>query len=115
MAAGNWIPEMIDLAGGECVFGRAGEHSPWIDPDEFARAETDVVLVFPCGFSIERTMADLPLLDERLRDGNVFVADGNQFFNRPGPRIVESLEILAEIIHPELFDFGHKGRAWVKL
>jgi len=115
MAAGNWIPEMIDLAGGECVFGGAGEHSPWIDPDEFARAETDVVLVFPCGFSIERTMADLPLLDERLRDGNVFVADGNQFFNRPGPRIVESLEILAEIIHPELFDFGHKGRAWVKL
>jgi len=115
MAAGNWIPEMIDLAGGKCVFGRAGEHSPWIDPDEFARAETDVVLVFPCGFSIERTMADLPLLDERLRDGNIFVADGNQFFNRPGPRIVESLEILAEIIHPELFDFGHKGRAWVKL
>ena len=113
MTAGNWIPEMIELAGGECVFGRPGEHSPWIDPADFARGDADVVLVFPCGFSIERTLADLPLLDVRLRDTPVFVADGNQFFNRPGPRIVESVEILAEIIHPELFDFGHRDRAWV--
>ncbi|GAC1394903.1 MAG: cobalamin-binding protein [Thermoanaerobaculia bacterium] len=114
MAAGNWIPEIIELAGGECVFGRSGEHSSWIDPVEFARADADVVLAFPCGFSIDRTLADLPLLDASLRDGNLFVADGNQFFNRPGPRIVESVEILAEIIHPELFDFGHGGRAWVR-
>jgi iron complex transport system substrate-binding protein len=113
MTAGNWIPEMIELASGECVFGRPGEHSPWIDPEEFARAHADLVIVFPCGFSIERTLADLPLLDVRLRDTSLFVADGNQFFNRPGPRIVESVEILAEIIHPELFDFGHRGRAWV--
>jgi len=113
MAAGNWIPEMIELAGGECLLGRAGEHSPRIDPTEFARANADIVVVFPCGFSIERTLADLPLLDVRLRNAPLVVADGNQFFNRPGPRIVESVEILAEIIHPELFDFGHRGRAWV--
>ena len=113
MTAGNWIPEMIELAGGESLFGHSGEHSPWIDADEFARANADIVVVFPCGFSIERTLADLTLLDAKLRDKTVFVADGNQFFNRPGPRIVESLEILAEIIHPELFDFGHRGRTWV--
>ena len=114
MTAGNWIPELIELAGGECIFGRAGEHSPWIDPEEFLRAHADVVVVFPCGFSIDRALADLPLLDSRLREAPLFVADGNQFFNRPGPRIVESLEILAEIIHPERFDFGHRGRAWVQ-
>jgi iron complex transport system substrate-binding protein len=113
MTAGNWIPEMIELAGGECLFGRAGEHSPWIDPAELARANADIVVVFPCGFSIDRTLADLPLLDASLRNAPLVVADGNQFFNRPGPRIVESVEILAEIIHPELFDFGHRGRAWV--
>jgi iron complex transport system substrate-binding protein len=114
MAAGNWIPEMIELAGGENLFGRAGEHSPWIAPDAFAEAQPDAIVVFPCGFSIERALTDLPLLDARaMRTGNVFVADGNQFFNRPGPRIVESLEILAEILHPELFDFGHKGNNWV--
>lgn len=113
MTAGNWIPEMIELAGGECLFSRAGEHSPWIDPAEVARANADVVIVFPCGFPIERTLADLPLLDAGLRGAPIFVADGNQFFNRPGPRIVESVEILAEIIHPDLFDYGHRGRAWV--
>ena len=114
MTAGNWIPELIELAGGECLFGRPGEHSPWIEPEEFSRANADIIIAFPCGFSINRTLADLPLLDARLRDASLFVADGNQFLNRPGPRIVESLEILAEIIHPELFDFGHRGRSWVR-
>lgn len=114
MTAGNWIPELIVLAGGECLFGRAGEHSPWIRPEEFARANADIIIVFPCGFSIDRTLADLPMLDPGLRSASLFVADGNQFFNRPGPRIVESVEILAEIIHPELFDFGHRGRSWMR-
>jgi iron complex transport system substrate-binding protein len=113
MAAGNWIPELIELAGGENLFGRAGEHSPWIQPDVFAGAQPDAIVVFPCGFSIDRSLADLPRLGDAARTGKVFVADGNQFFNRPGPRIVESLEILAEILHPELFDFGHGGNHWV--
>ncbi|HEV8661449.1 MAG TPA: cobalamin-binding protein [Thermoanaerobaculia bacterium] len=106
MAAGNWIPELIEMAGGENLFGRAGEHSPWIDLETFIRADPDVIVVFPCGFSIDRTLADMPLLTSQaawhelraVRMGNVFVADGNQYFNRPGPRIVESLEILAEIL-----------------
>lgn len=109
MTAGNWIPELIELAGGENLFGSAGEHSPWIGLDAFRKADPDVIVLFPCGFSIERTLADLPLLESQPswhelragRDGKVFVADGNQYFNRPGPRIVESLEILAEILHHE--------------
>ena len=109
MSAGNWIPELIDLAGGENLFGRAGEHSPRIDLETFARADPDVIVIFPCGFSIDRAMADLPLLASQpvwrdlraVRRGDVFIADGNQFFNRPGPRIVESLEIFAEILHPD--------------
>jgi iron complex transport system substrate-binding protein len=112
MAAGNWVPELIELAGGENLFGRAGEHSPWIDIEEIADADPDVIVIFPCGFSIDRTLADMPLLTSQsvwrdlraVRTGHIFVADGNQYFNRPGPRIVESLEILAEILHDETTD-----------
>lgn len=123
MTAGNWVPELIELAGGENLLGRAGEHSPWIDLEAFAQADPDVIVVFPCGFTIDRSIADMPLLTSQpawrelraVRNGKVFVADGNQFFNRPGPRIVESLEILAEVLHPGLFDFGHAVTGWVRL
>ena len=77
----------------------------------------------PCGYDLERSCADLALLEARpdwrdlpaVRGGRVFAADGNQFFNRPGPRLVESLEILAEILHPEAFAFGHQGTGWRRL
>jgi iron complex transport system substrate-binding protein len=91
--------------------------------DELAASDPDVILIAPCGFSIERAAQDIPVLTNRaewgrlkaVRGGRVFVADGNQYFNRPGPRIAESLEILAEIMHPELFDFGHEGAGWRRL
>jgi iron complex transport system substrate-binding protein len=123
MAAGNWMPTLIEMAGGVNLFGVAGEHSPWMKFDELAASDPDVILIAPCGFSIERAAQDLPVLTNRadwgrlkaVRGGQVFVADGNQYFNRPGPRIAESLEILAEIVHPELFDFGHEGAGWRRL
>jgi iron complex transport system substrate-binding protein len=123
MAAGNWMPTLIEMTGGVNLFGVAGEHSPWMKFDELAAKNPDVILIAPCGFSIERAARDLPVLTNRaewarlkaVRDGQVFVADGNQYFNRPGPRIVESLEILAEITHPELFHFGHEGAGWRRL
>jgi len=123
MSAGNWMPETVELAGGRNLFGRAGEHSPWMKMDALVAADPDVILVSPCGFPIERSRRELPALsaDPRwnnlraVREGKVFLADGNQYFNRPGPRIVESLEILAEILHPELFGFGHEGSGWVRL
>jgi iron complex transport system substrate-binding protein len=123
MAAGNWMPELVEMAGGVNLFGEAGKHSAWIKIDELVASDPDVILVAPCGFGIERTLADLPALaaDPRwsrlraVRERRVCVADGNQYFNRPGPRIVESLEILAEVTHPELFRFGHEGSGWRRL
>ncbi|MFY9549803.1 MAG: cobalamin-binding protein [Thermoanaerobaculia bacterium] len=123
MAAGNWMPELVALAGGENLFGAAGRHSPWLDWVEVAAADPDVLVAFPCGFSLARTVEEagiLPALPgwDRLRavrDGRVFLADGNAYFNRPGPRLVETLEILAEILHPTHFGFGHEGTGWTRL
>jgi iron complex transport system substrate-binding protein len=120
MAAGNWMPQLVEMAGGSNVFGTAGKHSPWLSWEQLCSADPDVIVLLPCGFGLERTRQDVPLLAGRpewsglkaVRASRVFVTDGNQYFNRPGPRLVESLEILAEMIHPEAFDFGHHGRAW---
>ena len=122
MAGGNWVPELIDLASGEDVLGKAGEHSDWITFDELQAADPDVIVVGPCGFDLERTTKEMPTLaanrgwhDLRaVRDERVYVTDGNSYFNRPGPRLVESLEILVEIIHDGAiqFDNGEGWRSW---
>ncbi len=120
MAGGNWIPELVTLAGGKCLFGRAGEHAPWLEPEALWQADPDCIFVFPCGFDLDRTRAEMAPLCERpewsdlraVKDAKVFLADGNAYFNRPGPRMVDSLEILAEALHPDLFRFGHEGRGW---
>ncbi|MBW2237360.1 MAG: cobalamin-binding protein [Deltaproteobacteria bacterium] len=123
MGAGNWVPELVALAGGESLLGKPGEHSPWIRFDALAAADPDVIAVLPCGFDLARTRAELgPLLEQpgwgelrAVREERVFLLEGNQYFNRPGPRLVESLEILAEILHPAAFDFGHQGTGWERL
>lgn len=121
MAAGNWVPELVDLAGGRNLFGEAGRHSPWLDWVDVRAQNPEVVVIIPCGFDLARTRAEIGGLVDRpgwreLRaacTGRVALADGNAFFNRPGPRLVESLEILGEILHPDLFQFGHRGTAWL--
>ncbi len=117
MSGGNWMPELVAMAGGESLFGTAGAHSPWLDPDALVAAAPDVVLVVPCGFGIARTRAELAALADRpwwrALQGRICIADGNRYFNRPGPRLVESLEILAEILHPELCDYGHRDDGYV--
>jgi len=123
MAAGNWMPTLVEMAGGSNLFGIAGEHSPWMKFDQLAAKDPDVILISPCGFNMDRAAQDLPVLTTNpkwqqlavVRSRRVFMADGNQYFNRPGPRIAESLEILAEILHPELFRFGHEGSGWRRL
>jgi iron complex transport system substrate-binding protein len=120
MAAGNWVPELVELAGGASLFGSAGQHAPWLSWDDLARRDPDVIVALPCGFDLPRTRAEARCLNENplwpklraVRAGAVYLTDGNQFFNRPGPRLVESLEILAEILHPERFHFGHQGTGW---
>jgi iron complex transport system substrate-binding protein len=120
MAAGNWMPELVEMAGGVNLFGKAGQHAPWMTWDELRPRDPDVIVVLPCGFDIERTRQEMPALIRQrgwtdlraVRQGKVYLTDGNQYFNRPGPRLVESLEILAEILHPATFHFGHEGPGW---
>ncbi|MCH7540902.1 MAG: cobalamin-binding protein [Proteobacteria bacterium] len=123
MAAGNWMPELVEKAGGVSLFGEAGKHSPGMRWEALVRADPEVIVVLPCGFDMARTRAEMPALTGRpdwrelraVRAGRVFLTDGNQYFNRPGPRLVESLEILAEILHPEAFHLGHEGTGWERL
>ena len=122
MAAGNWMPELVELAGGTSVLGEAGKHSPWMEWDDLTRRDPDVLLVSPCGFDVARTRSEMEALEARpgwsdlaaVREGRVVIADGNAYFHRPGPRLVESLEILAEILHPDAFRFGHEGSGWTR-
>jgi iron complex transport system substrate-binding protein len=123
MAAGNWVPELVELAGGISLFGIAGKHAPWLSWAELVEHDPDVIVALPCGFDLSRTRAESgSLIGHPLwprlrapRAGAVYLTDGNQFFNRPGPRLVESLEIFAEMLHPERFHFGHEGVGWEQL
>ena len=120
MATGNWIPELVELAGGQCLFGVVGKHSPYLEWDALVKADPEVIIIMPCGFDLERTRQETMPLTHRpewsslhaVRSGKVFITDGNAYFNRPGPRLVDSLEILAEILHPDIFDFGYRGTGW---
>jgi ABC-type Fe3+-hydroxamate transport system, periplasmic component len=120
MAAGNWVPELVEMAGGQNLFGLAGRHSPWMTWEQLRDSDPEVIIVLPCGFDIARTRAEMPILTHKpewpelqaVRHGRVILTDGNQYFNRPGPRLAESLEILVEVLHPEVFHFGHEGLSW---
>ncbi|MBD3881248.1 cobalamin-binding protein [Phormidium tenue FACHB-886] len=120
MAAGNWIPELVAIAGGTSLFGTVGQHSPWLDWEALVAADPDVIIFMPCGFDLQRTRQEADLLKQRpewarlavVQTGRVYITDGNQYFNRPGHRLVDSLEILAEILHPDLFQFGYEGTGW---
>ena len=109
-SSGHWNPQLVSLAGGEDVFGQAGARSRQLDWDEVLAVDPDVMIVACCGFSIDRTLDDLPTLVSYpnfaklkcIGDGQVYLVDGSQYFNRPGPRLVDSLELLAHTLHPEL-------------
>ena len=122
MAAGNWIPEMVKISGGEDVFGKSGKDSHWIKFDEVKKYNPEIIIFLPCGYDIEKTKNEVENLFNQQNKWNaldafmnkeIYIVDGNQFFNRPGPRLLESLEIFAEIIHPELFNFNHNQDGWI--
>lgn len=120
MTAGHWTMEQVVLAGGRPVIGEPEGPSLRFEWDDLIAADPDAIIVSPCGFDLERAWRDAELLaaDPRwaalraMQNGRVAVIDGNQFINRPGPRVAESQEIIAEILHPDAFDFGHRGRDW---
>lgn len=121
--AGHWVPEMIRLAGGRDQLAREGRPSSQIGWSRIADYDPEIIVLLPCGFTLERTcteFARVMLPDEWLglgavRSGHVYAVNGSAYFNRPGPRIVEGLEILAEILHPELFPRAMPHDAWQRL
>ena len=120
MCSGNWMPELIDIAGGANLFGEAGKHSPLVSWKDLVKANPDFILVVPCGFEIKRTREEMSVLSSKpgwlsldaVINNRVILLDGNSYFNRPGPRLVDSTEMLAEIYHPELFFYGYKDSGW---
>lgn len=108
--AGHWSPELVRLAGGREVIGVEGQASRTIEWSEIVAAQPEVLLIACCGFGIDRTLHDLPILRQHpgwstlpcVQLQQVYVVDGSAYFNRPGPRLVDSLEILAHAVHPDL-------------
>jgi iron complex transport system substrate-binding protein len=122
MAGGNWMPELIEIAGGYNLFGQAGKHSDWMQWLELAATDPEAIVVAPCGYGLERCLQELPLLQAKpgwtelsaVRNSRVYFADGNAYFNRPGPRLADSAEMLAEMLHPDIAGARHEGGAWVR-
>ncbi len=121
MGSGNWIPELVELAGGHNLFGTVGQHSPYLAWETLMAADPDIIIVMPCGFDLPRTHQEMqtawaaqPQWQQlrAVQQQQLYLTDGNAYFNRPGPRLVDSLEILAEILHPTLFDAQYKGLGW---
>lgn len=123
MIAGNWVPELVTTAGGEPVLATAGAHSTFTTLASIAKADPDAMIVMPCGFDLARALEEArPFLARptiarmrAVREGRLWAVDGNAYFNRPGPRLVTSLEILAEILNPGAFNFSREGEAWAPI
>jgi iron complex transport system substrate-binding protein len=109
--SGHWGPELVEIAGGAEPLGRKGEDSTRIRCDDVLEAQPEVIVLACCGYEVARTLEDLPILKAypdwenipAVQNRRVYVVNGSAFFSRPGPRVVDSLEILAEILHPEQF------------
>jgi len=110
-AAGHWVPEMVEIAGGRDLLGTSRDPSFVIAWEQIITADPEVVVVMPCGFDVPRTRRELHVLTARpgwhelraVRNGRVYLTDASAYFNRPGPRIVDGLEVLAKILHPDAF------------
>jgi len=122
MAAGNWVPELIEMAGGINLFGEAGKHSPWMEYKDLIEKDPQTIIIMPCGYNIQKSIIEIDSLIKQkgwqkinaVRNDKVYITDGNQYFNRPGPRIIESLEILIEIFHDDKTNFKHLDSGWIK-
>lgn len=122
MVAGHWTPTLVELAGGVPILAKAGKPSVTVDWREVMKAEPDVIIVMPCGFNLTRTgqeaamLFDIPQFraTKAFKNKQVYVTDGDAYFNRPGPRLLDSLLILAEILHPKLFGLRRLNYGWAQ-
>ncbi len=120
---GHWVPEMIEIAGGEDALGKRGKDSVRVSWADIERWSPEILIVSPCGFATDRAVhqaeqllrqpgwSDLPA----VRDGRVFAVDANAYFARPGPRVVDGVELLAHLLHPELFPWNGPPDAFRKV
>ncbi len=123
MNAGNWIPTLVEKAGGINLGSVSGEHSHYLSWEEIGTLDPDLLVIMPCGFGIRRSLEEMKALEENpewqalcpVQEGQVYITDGNQYFNRPGPRIADAVEILAEILYPEQFPPRHHGAGWIRI
>jgi len=127
MTAGNWTPELIQIAGGRSGLTVAGKHSQYVAWGEIVAYDPEVLLIAPCGFDLNRSLREASVLQElagwdgisAITSGRVFVLDGNALLNRSGPRMVDSLELIAHLLHPAHFPspggFLSQGTAWQRL
>ena len=121
MTAGNWIPELVEIAGGRALGAVAGKHSPYFEWENLLELNPEVLAVLPCGYSIDQTLSEMDTLSgnkmwnelEAVKNGKVYIMDGNRYFNRPGPRLADSARIFAEVLHPDIFKAQHRNSGWV--
>ncbi|MCI0771155.1 MAG: cobalamin-binding protein, partial [Chloroflexi bacterium] len=123
IVAGHWVPELVEMAGGVDVLAEPGQPSRRITMDDLRNADPDVLVLMPCGMGVQRGLAEVSALDNRgeweelrsVRDGRVYMADAGAYFSRSGPRLVDALELLGQIVHPEIFDKPLQDDAAVRL
>jgi iron complex transport system substrate-binding protein len=110
-ASGHWVPEMVEISGGEDSLGLAGRDSRKIPWERVVAYDPEVLVLMPCGFDVDRTAQDVPLLAKKegwpsisaVKARAVFAANGSAYYSRPGPRLVDGLELLSRMVHPEVF------------
>ena len=119
MTAGNWVPQLVKFAGGKSFLAKSGRSSNFIELDRINFNEADIIIFMPCGFNIKRSRKEIfkAKIDYSniLKEKKAFIVDGNKYFNRPGPDLLESTRILAEIIHPNIFPAKENIKRWVSL
>ena len=110
-ASGHWVPEMVSICGGREELGRAGQDSRRIRWEDVVSYNPEIVILMPCGFNLKKTIEDLPLLQklrgwdtlDAVKNGRVYATDGSSYYSRSGPRLIDGLEMMAKMIHPEVF------------
>ena len=121
MVAGNWTTSLIEMAGGTNVFDKMSNH--WINMDDILNADPNKIVIGPCGFSIDQSLENMHFLAksedwnslEAVINNEIYICNGSDYFNRPGPRLEDSLKIMAEILHPELFESEYYKTGWIRL
>ena len=119
MTAGNWVPQLVEFAGGKSVLAKSGKNSNFIKLEYINFKEVDIVIFMPWFFDIKRSKEEISKANvdylSNLKNKKTFIVDGNKYFNRPGPDLLESTRILAEIIHPDIFPAKQNIKRWISL